>query len=512
MIYRPIASRSMWDSWILPWNNEYHLFHLESQDGVWSHVGRAVSSDLVHWQPLPSIPTRNSQPHWNSDVTLTGSVVAHDGKFYMFVGSIVDAVQVVGVYISDDLEHWQPYPKNPIIRPAGPHYLSDPAKAGSSAMVDWRDPNVTYNPKDGYYHAVTCAHLPEWDKQYTGAAVGHIRSKDLIHWEHLPPIAAPQQFYHLEAPDVFELNGRYYLLFQCHSVGGLRINTPCRDDTVGVYYMSGLAYEGPFELGDNCQLFGSGNGKMEGYAGRTIAYGDQRILISHCHVVNPYRPALGAPKLIQTDSDGSLYLKYMPLLEELETSVVLDSTEAVNTIEPDNDNLGRWQRTNTVITGDAPVTNSALKIADDISDLHIQCSINSSTAKRAGVIVRAYRDNNTMRDAGVAVWLDYEHQELQIAQVGYQKVVGWGFDIHHVMGNSVASYIHDRCRVKLDKFRNYHLRLFVRDEHFEVYLDDRWVFTSVLSKAPKMGSVNLIVERGQTQFSGLRLSRIKRFS
>ena len=512
MIFRPIASRSMWDTWILPWNNEYHLFHLESQGDVWSHVGHAVSIDLVHWQTLPSIPTRNSQPHWNSDVTLTGSTVAHDGKFYMFIGSIVDNVQVVGVYISDDLENWQPYPKNPIIRPAGPHYLSDPAKAGSSAMVDWRDPNVTYNPKDGYYHAVLCAHLPKWDKQHAGAAVGHIRSKDLIDWEHLPPIAAPQQFYHVEAPDVFELNGRFYLLFQSHSVGGLRINTPYRDDTIGVYYMSGPTYEGPFEMAENCQLFGSGNGKMEGYAGRTVVYGDQRIFCHHCHVKNPYSPALGAPKLICADNDDSLYLEYMPLLEKLETSVVLDSTEAVKTIEPARDNLGRWQHHSTGITGDAPVTNSALLIAEDISDFHMQCSINSFTAGRAGVLVRAYRDNNTMHDIGVAIWLDYERQELQIAQVSYQRVAGWGFDIHHVMGNSTASYLHDRCRLKLDKSKSYHLRCFGRDEHFEVYLDNRWVFTSVLSQAPKMGTVNLIVERGRAEFSGLRLAKIESFA
>ena len=507
MIYRPIASRSLWDTWILPHQGEYHLFHLESQQDVWSHVGHAVSNDLIHWQTHDSIAVRNSQPHWNSDVTLTGMVVPHDNRFFMFVGSIVDNVQVIGLHISDDLEHWEPYPDNPVIRPAGPHYLSDPSKAAPFALVDWRDPNITYNNKDGYYHAILCAHLPQWDDQHSGATVGHLRSKDLINWQHLPPIASMPQFYNTEVPDIFELKGTYYLLFQSHSIGGLRLNTPMRNDTAGVYYMSGPTYQGPFELHNDYHLFGSGNGKMEGYSGRSLPYRGHHVFYHHCHVKDPYRPAFGAPKLIRADSDSSLYLEYMPLLEKLETSVVLDSINNIKTPAPSKENPGKWKINNDKIVGETVVTSSALMISEDISDLHLQCNINISTANRAGIIIRASRDNNTMQSTAVAIWLDYERQEMKIGIAAYQPFVGWGHNIAYVMGNSTSSYIHDTCRLTIERLKNYHLRCFARDEHFEVYLDNRWLFTSVLSEAAKMGSVNLIVERGQAEFSCVRLAK-----
>ena len=57
--------------------------------------------------------------------------------------------------------------------------------------------------------------------------------------------------------------------------------------------------------------------------------------------------------------------------------------------------------------------------------------------------------------------------------------------------------------------QNDHLRCFARDEHFEVYLDGRWVFTSVFSDAAKAREVELVVERGTARFSDLRLAAIE---
>jgi len=49
----------------------------------------------------------------------------------------------------------------------------------------------------------------------------------------------------------------------------------------------------------------------------------------------------------------------------------------------------------------------------------------------------------------------------------------------------------------------------VRDEHFEVYLDGRWVFTLALHEAAKGGDVEFAVERGQATFSDLRLAELE---
>lgn len=61
MNYLPPDPLRLWDCWILPWEGEYHLIHLqytlaELEDGMaanrWAGLGHAVSRDLVHWSHL----------------------------------------------------------------------------------------------------------------------------------------------------------------------------------------------------------------------------------------------------------------------------------------------------------------------------------------------------------------------------------------------------------------------------------------------------------------------------
>ena len=150
MIYRPAAPRQLWDTWLFSWEGRYHLFHLETHEHLWDHVGHAVSDDLVHWSARPSIPTKGAKGAWNHEPTLTGMVVRHNDLFYMFVGAEHQNVQVVGVYTSTDLDHWTPHPANPVMKPAGPHYLDAPAPP-EFPNVDWRDPCITYNSEEGCY-------------------------------------------------------------------------------------------------------------------------------------------------------------------------------------------------------------------------------------------------------------------------------------------------------------------------------------------------------------------------
>ena len=140
MIFRPAKSKALWDTWLFPWEDGYHLFFLETQPPR-RGVGHAFSRDLVHWEVLPSIKTWGASGEWNGrPLVLTGTVVPHEGTFYMFAGSNHRDVQVVGVYTSQDLEHWTPHPANPVMRPTGPHYLAQPVPPFFYSTVDWRDP------------------------------------------------------------------------------------------------------------------------------------------------------------------------------------------------------------------------------------------------------------------------------------------------------------------------------------------------------------------------------------
>jgi len=487
MIYRPRWSRRLWDSWLFEWEGRYHLFFLETQASTWDHVGHAVSTDLVHWEDHPSIPTKGPAGAWNGDASLTGMVVRHEELFYMFVGAQHNGVQVVGVYTSRDLERWTLHPASPVMKPAGPYYLEKP-QPPFLGHVDWRDPCISYRKEDGYYHAYLCARLPKWSHEDSGAAVGHMRSKDLIHWEHLPPLATPGKvFYHTEVPDVFEMNGRYYLAFATHSTGGIRLNSPTRDDAVGTFYMIGDKFEGPFTLPADPLLIGSGNRSFFGYVGRTIPHQGGRLLYHH---IAADRPAIGAPKMIGVNADGTLRVEYMPVLEKLETKVLVDS---VHNIPPyQTGDLGQWQQQDDMLSGLAAVMGTSYVIGREVSDVHVCATIKVSEGGAAGFVVRGWQNY------GFSVVINLGRQRLEIGQASKHPTYKMGW----------TCGITDICRMRLEPNRAYQLRCFARDEHFEVYLDNRWVFTVVMG-GNKQGDVELMVESGRAEFSDVRLAALE---
>lgn len=496
MIYRPIASRRLWDSWLFPWDGRYHLFFLETQDSKFDHVGHAVSGDLIHWETLPSIRTKGESGQWNHYGTLTGMVVRHEGRFYLFFGSIPsDGREAIGVFISDDLEHWTPHPENPVLPPSGP-YLTDLAQA-PYWPVDWRDPSIFWREEDRHYHAVVCAHLPQWGQEDTGAAIAHVRSKDLIHWDYLPPLATPGwRVFNTEVPDLFELNGRYYLTFNTNSLGGIKINTPTRDEVTGAFYMMASTFEGPFAFPEDPVLIGAGYARPCAYSARTIPHEGGRLL--YHHHLNSERPTWGTPKMVRAGEDGALWLEYLPALEKLETKVICDSIGNIPSRAAAD--LGCWKRDMGRLVGVARAIGTAYKVADDVADMHLQCRVSVSSAACAGVVLRGDPFKQ-----GMAILLDFEHQRIQIgAATGYK-----------VVKNSIGPFASwqctalDTCRWKLERERGYRLRCFARDEHFEVYLDDRWVFTTDLATVPRIGNVELCVERGEAAFSDLRLAAIE---
>ena len=455
-------------------------------------MGHAVSDDLVHWTTRPSISTAGAAGAWDGRPNrLTGMVVRHDDRFFMFLGATHNAVQLVGVYCSDDLDNWTAHPSNPVMCPKAPHYLDKP-RPPQFGTVDWRDPCITYREQDGHYHALICARLPKWSHAHSGAAVGHLRSRDLIHWEHLPPLEAPLgKYFHAEVPDIFELGGRHYLLFSTNTRHGIRLNTPRRENVLGTFYLVGDHPDGPFSRPDDDLLIGA-SGRMMPYVGRTIAHGGRggRLLYHH---IRADRSTWGAPKMIGQNEDGTLYLRYMLLLEKLETGTMLESIDAIDALAVSD--LGIWRREGAAVTGRADVLASSCKIARSVADLHLSCRLKIVAGSRAGVMLR------NADHTGVHVMLDHEHQRAQI---------GMGTCDVYVYGDRpIVETTVDTCSLRLDHGTTYHLRCFARDEHFEVYLDDRWLFTAVLNDAAKAGDVDLYVERGQVAVSDIRLAAIE---
>lgn len=302
----------LWDTWLFPADDAYHLFYLrrDVRDVGCTVVGHAVSTDLVRWEPVRDALSVSAAPAWDSGPLMTGMVVQHhDGRYFMFYGSMVDGIQRIGVAISDDLYHWEKYAGNPIIEPSGPWYETDPTAAPNGETA-WRDPFIIYDENDRTYYAFICARVPGGD--YTGGGcIAVCRSDDLLHWDTLPPAHISNKHICLEVPDIFQLNGRWYMLYSSAYWFGSYYRTSDPNIKNGTFYLvSDSLMDGWHEPDHDNILLGSRENRLDAYVGRTFKNGDDLYFYHHnVHGTIPNVNANGAfsaIKRIQARPDGQL--------------------------------------------------------------------------------------------------------------------------------------------------------------------------------------------------------------
>mgnify|MGYP006285086231 FL=1 len=495
MIYRPVEQERLWDSWLFEWQSTAHLFYLASQNGQ-GRIGHCTSTDLVHWERCEDIVLS----HW----PLTGMVIRQKGRFLMPLGEVVDNVQTTTFYVSDDLFRWRRLPPDEYrLRPEPPHYATEPDPWRPT--VWWRDPFVLHHEEDGQYHAVVCAARPTFDRNDTGAVLAHLRTTDFREWEHLPPLEGPTGlFYHNEVPDLFTHDGRWYVLFSTGSVFGLRINTPSRRETTGTYYMVADRLEGPYRLPDECLLVGAGHGRMGPYVGRAFEFNGERLLY---HQVRDdcadarWDATWGAPKRLCAGPAGELTARYWPGLEALETGELEMRTD---------DPPAGWEKVSNGWRGAAEAVGISCPVVKDAADFHVRVDVTGTRGGRCGLVLRA--GGRT----GVLVSLDFDTGQAEIGTARHHPIAGWGdCPIGFVPDGEPRDErgVIDTCRLPIETGRTYALRCLARAEHFEAYLDDRWLFTTPIPGAPLSGDILLYTERGRASFTDLRtaaLSPLKR--
>ncbi len=490
MIYRPGETERLWDSWLFAWEGTAHLFYLASHGGEGA-LGHCTSTDLVHWERCEDVVLR----HW----PLTGMVIRHEGRFLMPLGETVDKMQTTTFYVSDDLFTWRRLPPDEYrLRPQPPHYVTEPDDWRPTAW--WRDPFVFHHDEDGQYHALICAVRPESGPDDTGAVLAHVRTTDFRRWEYLPPLEGPTgRFYHSEVPDLFVHDGRYYVLFSTGSLFGLRINTPSRRETIGTYYMVADRLEGPYNMPDECLLIGAGHGRMASYVGRTLEFGGERLLYHHVRDDfggQSWSGTWGAPKRLPVGENGELTARYWPGLEALESGELPVRTDA----PPPG-----WERSATGWRGRTEAVGASCPVVADAPDVHVRADVTCAGGGRCGLALRA------SDGAGVLVSLDFDLGQAEIGIARYNQVAGWGAcRVAFVPGSAEPDdrTVIDSCRWPAEAGRTYALRCLARAEHFEVYLDDRWLFTTVIPEAPQSGDVCLYVERGEARFAGFRAAAL----
>lgn len=281
---------------------ETHLFYLSSPADTedypervrttWQH---ARSTDLVNWEELPPAVAPGEVDSYDGGGIWTGSIVENEGRFYLFyTGHHVGAAnpQTICLAISDDLVTFTKVEDNPVLLPTAAY-----------EQVDWRDPYVFFNEAEGAWWMLIATRLAEGPYWRRGA-IALATSRDLLKWTvEEEPFYSPGDTYCPECPELWELRGRWYLVYSRFS------------EDVGTIYRVADNPRGPFTIPANESL-----GGRRWYASKSAAHPDGRAFFGWVHdrVLRNGNPRwlwggdFALPRIVRANVSGGLEVGVAP--------------------------------------------------------------------------------------------------------------------------------------------------------------------------------------------------------
>jgi beta-fructofuranosidase len=274
-------------------------------------IGHAVSSDLRSWTVLPDALGPGPSGSWDDLATWTGSVIDHDGRWYMLYTGISRAerglIQRIGLAVSDDLMTWRKHPGNPVLEADGRWYeLLD---SGTWRDQSWRDPWLFREPRDGMFHVLITARAGYGAADGRGV-IGHARSRDLVAWEVLPPVTVPGEFAQVEVPQLVHLDGQHHILFSAlaedHSRQRLGRLGPGQG---GTFTFSASTPDGPYRA-SVAPVADCGGALGTLYAGKLVEAGpgDWRFLAFCIDRDGTFVGELTDPLPVRQDDNGTIQI------------------------------------------------------------------------------------------------------------------------------------------------------------------------------------------------------------
>jgi len=201
------------DTWYYVNEDTVHCYYLTCPTTIERHtawdIGHAVSTDLINWSDHQIVLKKGKFGEWDDTCLATGSVIKHDGRFWMAYTAKWDKPDVaVGIAVSDDLYHWEKIGNRPMTQIDDRYY--ERTGSGSRPISHWRDPFLFSH--EGYiYHAV-CASKNTGPIDSRGT-VGLARTKNFLSWEVIPPPEIEEVAAELECPQLHVCGDKYLLVF-----------------------------------------------------------------------------------------------------------------------------------------------------------------------------------------------------------------------------------------------------------------------------------------------------------
>ncbi|HET8630905.1 MAG TPA: hypothetical protein VFL91_26085 [Thermomicrobiales bacterium] len=479
--------RALWDCWLFPHEDRYHLFYQQKRAGErdTTAVGHAVSTDLVRWADVEPAYVKGEGDAWDAGPLRTGTTVRRGDRFYLVNGAAQGGVDKLGVSVSDDLLHWTKYPGNPVSAPDPRWYEADPA-TGPLDNVAWRDPCIL--PDGDGYIAYLCARRATGPVSGRGT-VATLRSPDLLRWEAGPPLDVPACFVMLEVPDVFELDGRWFLLHSTTPRFGGRLQTSDPDLVAGTHVLWAERRDGPYTRPPRDVLIGSRMELTSAWVCRTVATPFGRLAYYLNAYPQPFgvgapRGSLGLPKLVAADDRG-LRLRYLPLLDPFRGDPLVPPLAAAP-CDPRRERPGVWAIGDGAAEGRVAIGTDALALRGEAPDFMLIATVTVLAGRGAGL---GFRLDD--RGIGLGVILDVEAGSVGVVELARVACgVAW---------RPLA-----QRQVPLRPDTPLSLRVIALRDVVEVLLDDD-LLLSVVAEGRAGGGLALVADDAHVRVADLRV-------
>jgi len=497
MNYSP-RGHYVWDAWCMPVDGVVHAYHLQRTrpgfptDDKQDCLGHAVSTNLVDWEerepafgPDPANPQDDCQP-W------TGCALWHEGQGYLYYtmrGSQDECrVQRIGLATTKDGNRWQRHADNPVIVPDPRWYAT--TERPVPGVVDCRDLIVVQSPERNGWYGFYATRRPGEELPET-SVIACVFSGDLIHWEHRPPAFAPSKYACIEVPDVFELNGRWYMTCLTGNHYGNRGIFSDPNAANGTVYAVSDRPEGPYaEPDDNVLLAARTTAPI---SMRSLMFEGERYVLytdrerrGHTDAGDMTLGTLTTPKVLRTDGDR-LYVAYSPRIESrvIEELIGPGRPPRLSSSERIWGQIwqmrtARWQVRDDAMTGESRTGWGVGRFDPAPESFIYEAAITIEWGAAAGLALRMDEEMT-----GAVVTLEADEQV-----VAFHALPGFDFS--------------EKRRTPIPRTKPVHLRIVNRLEHIEVYVNDdlRLAFSRYRGIG---GNVGIFVDSGKARFQNIRL-------
>ena len=210
-----LDGHSIGDAWYYEAGDAVHMYFLTRPEAgaVGWDIGHATTRDLVNWEFLGLALTRGAPGPWDEKSLATGSVSPPRRQVLDGLHRTQDrraAVRPARRHgrVRRPGTRWEKLPENPTSE-ADPAYY-ELVSTGERTLTHWRDPFLLDAGEEVVQYV--CARRTDGDISSRGT-VGLARSGDMHNWETLPPLEHDPIAEEMEVPQVYAIDGRYYLVF-----------------------------------------------------------------------------------------------------------------------------------------------------------------------------------------------------------------------------------------------------------------------------------------------------------